>query len=151
MRETCVRVLAAALLTAAIATVVGMSALFRTPSEAGRPISAPPSSLQRTVRLTAHLAPPHRQRTPELVTTDTNRSTSVRHEVISRSLVVRHKHRPSRRQLADVSPAAPLPAAAPAPPAPVSSPPPPPAQAQADEHGKGNGRGHAYGHEKQDE
>src|SRR4029077_15860230 len=143
MRATCARVLAAALLTAAISTVVGMSALFGTPSEAGRPIAAPPSKLQRSVRLTARPEPPHGQSTAQLVTTHTNRpAPSARTEVITRSLVVVRKrkpaHRSAGRQLTDVKPS-PEPAAAPtAQPAP-----------QAD--GSGHGRGHAYGHDKQDE
>src|SRR5205823_10823255 len=50
MRETCARVLAAALMTGAIAFAVGMPALFGTAHELGRSVLAPPSSLQRTVR-----------------------------------------------------------------------------------------------------
>lgn len=148
MRATCARVLAAALLTAAISTVVGMSALFGTPSQTGRPISAPPSQLQRTVRLTGHPEP------PRLVTTHTNRpAPSVRTEVITRSLVVVRKrkaaHRSEPRQLTDVKPAS-EPAAAPSP----AAQPPPPVTADdgADQGpGHGHGRGHAYGHDKQDE
>jgi hypothetical protein len=153
MRATCARVLAAALLTAAISTVVGMSALFDTPSEAGRPIAAPPSKLQRSVRLTAHLAPPHTQ-SARLVTTHTNRQTpSVRTEVITRSLVVVRKrkaaHRSEPRQLTDVKPAS-EPATAPLAPAQPTLPVTPD---DGDDQGPGNGhgRGHAYGHDKQDE
>ena len=50
MRETCARVLAAALMTGAIAFAVGMPALFGTAHELGRSVLAPPSSLQRTIR-----------------------------------------------------------------------------------------------------
>jgi hypothetical protein len=143
MRATCARVLAAALLTAAISTVVGMSALFGTPSEAGRPIAAPPSQLQRSVRLTARPEPPRGQGTAQLVTTHTNRpAPSIRTEVIARSLVVVRKRKPAHRwaerQLTDVKPSsepAPAPTAQPAP------------QADGNEHG----HGHAYGHDKQDE
>ena len=149
MRATCARVLAAALLTAAISTVVGMSALFGTPSEAGRPIAAPPSKLQRSVRLTAHPEPPHRQDTARLVTAHTNRpAPSVRAEVITRSLVVvrkrKHAHRSEPRQLTDVKPAS---EPAPAPPAQ----PTPQADGNDLRPGNGHGRGHAYGHDKQDE
>jgi hypothetical protein len=140
MRATCARVLAAALLTAAISTVVGMSALFGTPSEAGRPIAAPPSQLQRSVRLTARPEPPRGQGTAQLVTTHTNRpAPSVRTEVIARSLVVVRKrkpaHRSAERQLTDVKPS--------------SEPAPAPTAPQAD--GNEHGHGHAYGHDKQDE
>src|SRR2546421_10800171 len=51
MRETCARVLAAALMTGAIAAVVAMSALYDAPQEDGRALTAPPSSLQHSVRL----------------------------------------------------------------------------------------------------
>src|SRR5437773_3945449 len=87
MRETCARVLAAALMTGAIATVVGMSAVLGTPSEAGQPIVAPPSSVQRTVRLTAKPAPRHRQTAARLVTAHTIH-VRPRPEVVTRSLAV---------------------------------------------------------------
>jgi hypothetical protein len=50
MRETCARVLAAALLIGAIAAMAGVSALSGQPGQTGGPIAAPPSALQRTVR-----------------------------------------------------------------------------------------------------
>jgi hypothetical protein len=53
MRESCARVLAAALMTGAIAFAVGMPALFETAHDFGRSLLAPPSSLQRTVRAPA--------------------------------------------------------------------------------------------------
>jgi hypothetical protein len=53
MRETCARVLAGALLIAAVAGVVGLSALSGPADQTGAPLAAPPSALQRTVRLTA--------------------------------------------------------------------------------------------------
>jgi hypothetical protein len=53
MRESCARVLAAALMTGAIAFAVGMPALFETAHDFGRTLLAPPSSLQRTVRAPA--------------------------------------------------------------------------------------------------
>src|SRR6476660_9541864 len=85
MRETCARVLAAALMTGAIAIVVGMAAHLGAPSRLGGPIAVPPSTLQRTIRLTAQPRP--RTRTARLVTTHTAR-TQTRAEVITRSLVV---------------------------------------------------------------
>jgi len=60
MRETCARVLAAALMTGAIAFAVGMPALFGTAHDLGRSVLAPPSSLQRTVRAPAFSAPSRR-------------------------------------------------------------------------------------------
>src|SRR5512142_2913591 len=69
MRETCARVVAAALLTAAIATVVGMSTLVDTPREPMRSIAAPPSSVQRSVRLTAQIALRRQPPAARLVTT----------------------------------------------------------------------------------
>jgi hypothetical protein len=56
MRETCARVLAAALMTGAIAFAVGMPALFGTAEDFGRSLTAPPSSLRRTVRAPAFSA-----------------------------------------------------------------------------------------------
>ena len=156
MRGTCARVLAAALMTGAIATVVGMGALFGTPSEASPPISAPPSSLQRSVRLTAHLAPRHQQSAPRLVTVHTNHVPPVRQRAVNGLAVTRTHHVAPRahRQLASV----PKPEAAPAPaPAPAVTPapadPPPPVTSEDDNQGKdhAHGRGHAYGHDKQDE
>lgn len=161
MRGTCVRVLAAALMTAAIAIVVGMSALFGPAREGGRPIAAPPSSLHSTVRLTAEIAPPHRQRhrprTVPLVARDTI-SAPIRRAVVSRRLVTGHKRHVRRpappRELAaatTTTTAATTTAATPTPPV-VSAPVPPPApDAQPDGPGNGHGRGHAYGRSKQDD
>jgi hypothetical protein len=160
MRETCARVLAAALLTGAIATVVGMSALFGTTGEASRPISAPPSSLQRSVRLTAHLAPRARPSAARLVTAHTNyvpsrrRTTTVLAATRTRRVSPR-----APRQLTSVRKPQPAPASAPtpAPPAVPAAPadPAPPVTEQSDDqsegHGHGHGHGHAYGHDKQDE
>jgi hypothetical protein len=155
MRETCARVLAAALMIGAIATVVAMSALYRTPTEGSMAISAPASSQQRSVRLTAHLARRHRPSAARLVTAHT---TYVRPapKVAAHSLAVvrrRRASRPPRRQLTAAP--APAPAAAPTPP---SGPPPAAAVEQpaagktdsSDGPGK-HGRGHAYGHDKQDD
>jgi hypothetical protein len=161
MRATCARVLAAALMTTAIASVVGMSALFRPASQAARPIAAPPSSLQRTVRLTAHVQAPRRQSRPSLARLVTRSTIAVRPPPIpvTRLATVR-KHRTRRhapqRQLAATTtvtvttttttsaPPAVEPAAAPAP-APDAQP-----GDAADGPGR-HGRGHAYGHDKQDD
>src|ERR671925_1618164 len=106
MRETCARVLAAALMTGAIAAVVAMSALYDTPQEVGPALTAPPSSLRHSVRLTAFperrgaLAPRRRvpsRRTPVV------RPVLVSRQVVRRITVVHHVHARSR-QLAAVKP-----------------------------------------------
>ena len=167
MRATCARVLAAGVMTGAIATVVGMSALFDAPREAGRALVVPPSSVQRTVRLRVPPAP--RPRAAErLVSARTTSSRPSRPVLVTRTLV-RHttvvRHVPQRRQLAAVKPRPKTtPQAQPAPPPgpPQTATPPPapvaPVDAQAkrdegddqssehgDEHGEGQGKGHEHG------
>jgi hypothetical protein len=153
MRETCARVLAAALMTGAIATVVGMSALFGTPGEASRPISAPPSSLQRSVRLTAHPAPPSRPSAARLVTAHTNYvPPRPRTATVLAATRTRRVSERAPRQLTSVRKPQPTPepAPTPAPPAvPAAADPAPPVTDQSDDHG--HGHGHAHGHDKQDE
>jgi hypothetical protein len=162
MRGTCARVLAAALLIGTIAVVAGLSAFSGQPGETGGPIAAPPSALQRTVRLTA---PPeqHLARAKEHVTEQVVRSRA-RPDVVTRSLIVvsrpvRHRTRPSpRRRLAashrHTAVAVPVPVAPPAAPAPAATAPVPtgaPAdEGKPDERG---GAGHAHGrsHEPQDD
>jgi len=51
MREKCARVLVAALMTGAIGFALAMPAIFGTTHNAGRSVTAPPSSLQRSVHL----------------------------------------------------------------------------------------------------
>jgi hypothetical protein len=53
MRETCARVLAAALMTGAIGFALAMPAIFETAHNAGRSLTAPPSFLQRSVHVVA--------------------------------------------------------------------------------------------------
>ncbi|MFL5950349.1 MAG: hypothetical protein ACJ74M_01990 [Gaiellaceae bacterium] len=160
MRETCARVLAAALLTGAIASVVGMSTLLGTPGQAGPRLAAPPPALERSVRLTALPRPKQQARATRLVTTPTIH-THARPETVTRRLVVVHPHpvrRPApRRQLAAAKPQ-PAPPALPAPPdPPVPVQPAPAAPAEADDQSdddRGDGRkehGHGRGHEDQDE
>jgi hypothetical protein len=62
MRETCARVLAAALMTGAIAFVLAMPALFESARDVGQGLTAPPSSLRRSVHAPALAAarPPAR-------------------------------------------------------------------------------------------
>jgi hypothetical protein len=151
MRETCARVLAAALMTGAIATVVGMSALFNTPTEAGRPIAAPPSSLQRSVRFEVAV---HRRNRVKRIETARPISAPARPGVVSRRVVIVRKHRsqPPRRSLASTQrkPRAPAPVVASQP---TVAPPPgapaaPETVAPATEQNDGK-HGHAYGHDKE--
>ena len=152
MRETCARVLAAALMTGAIATVVGMSALFDTPTEVGRPIAAPPSSLQRSVRI--EVAAAHRRKRVERSETARPISAPARPVVVTRRVVIVHKHHsaPPRRSLASTKhkPPAPLPLAPsrPAVAPPPVEPAPPEAVAPATEQDDDK-QGHAYGHDKE--
>ena len=156
MRETFARVLAAALMTGAIATVVGMSALFEMPSEPRRPIAAPPSSLQRSVRLEAQPAP-HRTRATRLQTAPPV-SSLARPVVVTRSLVVIRPHRvhPPVRELASVRQQpkpAPAPAPAPAVPQPPAAPAVvavPPSESDKHETEHGHGPGSDKGHKEHD-
>jgi hypothetical protein len=156
MRETCARVLAAALMTGAIATVVGMSTWVDTPQEPTRSVAAPASSVQRSVRLTARITPRHRRN----VATHTGYP-APRPAVVTHRLIVVRTHRalPQTRQRRLAAVPDP-PAAAPPEPTPPAAPTPVEAPAPADpspvvpDTGPGpgrHGRGHAYGHEKQDD
>jgi hypothetical protein len=158
MRETCARVLAAALMTGAIATVVGMSALFDTPSEPWRPISAPPSSLQRSVRIQA--AAVHRRPRVVLVATAHRISLPSRPVVVTRRLVIVQPRRrqPPRRRLASAKPRQ-LPAAASTAPAQLAAVAPPPAEQPAapeapaavtdEQDDSDENQGNANGHDKE--
>jgi len=147
MRETCARVLAAALMTGAIAGVVAMTALLGAPSEGGRPITAPPSSLERSVRTVALPAPRPQRASVRRPVYAHHISRPVRPSVLARRLVSIHTRalHTTRRRLASTKPkAAPV-----VPPVPVQEPvaepaPPAPAPESEDDHGNG----HAYGHEK---
>ena len=175
MRETCARALAAALMTGAIATVVAMSALFGVAGEEGRPLSAPPSSLKRSVPVVAQAAV-SRPRSVRSVSARPRAAAVTRHLVVARHW----SPRPAARRFAAAKPKAkPKPAPVPESVAPTPAPAPevapptveaarivelpqPPAPAPvveqnqqgpsedaASDHGKG--RGHAYGHDKQDD
>ena len=128
MRETCARALAAALMTGAIATAVGLPSAFESTSAPDRGLTAPPSSLQRTVRIPAGTAREGAHRAERGVVAQhasrpsvVSRARSVRH-VIVRPAAQRPHTAPSRGP-------APTPAPAPAPtPSPadaaVAAPPP---------------------------
>jgi hypothetical protein len=162
MRETCARVLAAALMTGAIAAVVGMSALFDTPREPVRAISAPPSSLQRSVRM--QVAAVHR---PRVVRVETAHRISLppRPVVVTPRLVTIRPRRPQppRRRLASAKPRQSAAQAsmasaqlAPAAPPQAEQPAAPEAPAAATDkqdngdenqgHGKGHDKEHKHGH-----
>jgi hypothetical protein len=151
MRETCARVLAAALMTGAIAAVVAMSALVGAPSQGARPITAPPSSLERSVPTVALPAPrPHRASVRRPVSAHQISRPAVRPSVLARRFVTIHTRATTRRRLATNKPkAAPV---APTVPVqePVTEPPLPAPELQTDEpeSGDDHGNGHAYGHEK---
>src|SRR3954470_7183019 len=130
MRGTCARVLAAALLGGAIASVVGISAIFGTPGQTSRPFAATPSALQRTVRLTARPLRPRLQRRAAPVSSP-QLQVPTRPRGVTRSLAVAHPvHRRARVAPLPPRPRAPprrpLPASRPGPgaPPPVVAPPP---------------------------
>lgn len=75
MRETCARVLAAALMTGAIGFALAMPAIFATAHDAGRSLTAPPSFLQRSVHVVAS-APSGSARGGRLEETQSLRATS---------------------------------------------------------------------------
>ena len=155
MRETCARVLAAALMTGAIAGTVAMSALFGPPSGADRPITAPPSSLQRSVRAEVLREPlAHRTHVKRLVTAHSIGTTRARSVVATHRLVIIRTHRVHAvpRRLAATKPkpqpVAPVsePTGSPAPAPPPSAPPVEETESNND-HGNGNGKDHGHGNE----
>lgn len=76
MRETCARVLAAALMTGAIGFALAMPAIFAPAHNAGRSLTAPPSFLQRSVHVVAS-APSRSARGGRLEETQPIRQTSL--------------------------------------------------------------------------
>jgi hypothetical protein len=113
MRQTCARVLAAALMTGAIAAVLALPALFDSPRDEGRELTAPPSSLQRSVRVPALPAPARPVRAERLVTAlsvsrSAVRPTIVRHEP-SRSVVRAPRSNPRPATAGPPAPKAPEP------------------------------------------
>jgi hypothetical protein len=153
MRETCARVLAAALMTGAIATVVAMSTLFSMPRQSGQVLTAPPSSLRRAIIVAA--LPPLRHQPNRKPTLPAQGSSARPVVVVQVPVVVHARPRPAPRDLAaakakaKVKPASAARAAASV--APVT---PPTATAPTqtttvDAHGNGAAKGHAddHGHE----
>jgi hypothetical protein len=131
MRETCARALAAALMTGAIATAVGLPSAFESDSAPDRRLTAPPSSLQRTVRIPAGTVRERAHRAERLVVRH-----STRPSVETRARNVRHiSVRPVTRRTHTVPSHGPAPAPTPAPTPPPAEPPvvaPPPAPAPTD-------------------
>ena len=161
MRETCARVLAAALMTGAIGFALAMPAIFETAHKAGRSLTAPPSSLQRSVHVVAS-APSLSARDGRLEGTQpiqpagflpASRSGSTRNASTPTSS--RHSLRAGRSERAP-KPAPPKPTPAPAPaireladttPAAAASP-PAPSQPAASPGGTGKGKKKAKHHAK---
>ena len=152
MRETCARVLAAALMTGAIATVVAMSALFETPTGPARPIAVPPSSLQRPVVFKVQPVRPHRRKATRLEDAHRNSKPAPRVVVVQHLVTTRTTHvRPQPRRLAAATPK-PMPATAPAPTidVPARAPaavPAPVAALPADKRDSDKEHDHGQGHE----
>jgi hypothetical protein len=127
MRETCARVLAAALMTGAIATAVGLPSAFESASAPERGLTAPPSSLQRTVRIPAGtVREPRAHRAEQLVAAHQ----SSRPSAVTRARNVRHVSVRSVTRRPDIAPSRgpapkpkPTPAPAPTPTPPTAEPP----------------------------
>ena len=163
MRETCARVLAAALMTGAIGFALAMPAIFETAHKAaGRSLTAPPSSLQRSVHVVAS-APSLSARDGRLEGTQpiqpasflpASRSGSARNGNIPAS--GRHSSRAGRSERAPKPAPKPTPAPAPAtreladttPTAAASPSPPAPSQPAASPAGKGKGKKQGKQHAK---
>jgi hypothetical protein len=161
MRETCARVLAAALMTGAIGFALAMPAIFETAHKAAeRSLTAPPSSLQRSVHVVAP-APSLSARDGRLEGTQpiqpasflpASRSGSARNGNIPAS--GRHSSRVDRSERAPKPAPKPTPAPAPAtreladttPTAAAS--PPAPSQPAASPDGTGKGKKKAKQHAK---
>ena len=162
MRETCARVLAAALMTGAIAAALAMPALFDSARDVGHGLTAPPSSLERLVRVPALSVQPQRARArgpatvhrvhelvgiarvaPEVKGTSEARAARTKPHATGHATV---KPPPTAtRELTSTTPTEPAPP--PAEPAPAA-----PAPSEPDVsacNGKSNGKGKANGHCKQ--
>jgi hypothetical protein len=176
--RVCARVLAAALMTGAIATLLTLPALTSEPGGEHRAVPAPPSSHHRTLRLPALPAPVLHLSARRRVVAHARPSALATVSVAPRPNVAVFNPanvRPTRQPVAPRPAPRPAPSPAPAPaPAPstpaqpeqrevASEPAPPPAspapqpntsdqpcQPSSDED-DGHGHGHAYGHEKQDQ
>jgi hypothetical protein len=148
MRETCARVLAAALMTGAIAIAMGLPTLFESDGNPGR-LTAPPSSLQRSVRSPLLTPGAHPEQAPQRSTAPAQEGTTRDRAASSRvaQAVTRSNPRPAGAGKSPApKPATPKPQPAPEP-APATEPetrelassPAPPAPAPPTpgaEHGK---------------
>jgi hypothetical protein len=145
MRETCARVLAAALMTGAIGFALAMPAIFATAHNAGRSLTAPPSFLQRSVHVVAS-APSRSARGGRLEETQAIRAASFP-EGGSTPASSRHSTKAGRSERAPKpTPAPPTPPtrelASTTPQAEVSSSTPSQPAATPDTKGKGKKKGH---------
>jgi hypothetical protein len=124
MRETCARVLAAALMTGAIAFALGAPALFESSRDEIQALIAPPSSLQRSVRVPALPAPARPRRADRLAAAQTiRRGATVAVERRTPRTLVRKVRRvlaaaPPRVEAQPAQPPVETPPPAPAPPPP---------------------------------
>jgi hypothetical protein len=152
MRETCARVLAAALMTGAIATAMGLPTVFESGGDPGRRFTAPPSSLQRSVSSPAFLAPAHLPRADQRPATALARATGPQVGPSPTSPTQAGKPRPAGTGKSPVPAPEPKPQPAPEPspapaPAPAtrdlasSTPAPAPTTAPEPEHGKKKSKG----------
>jgi hypothetical protein len=161
MREKCARVLAAALMTAAIGFALAMPAIFETAQKADRSLTAPPSFLQRSVHVVAS-APSLAARDGRLDGTQPVQSASALAADRSGSTgngtpaSSRHSSRAGRAEPNPKPAPKPRPAPAPASPTreladttpPTAVSPPVPSQPAASPGGKGKGKKRAKQHDK---
>jgi hypothetical protein len=150
MREKWARVLAAALMTGAIGFALAMPAFFGSSPDVSRSLTAPPSSLQRSVHMLAS-APSRPAGAEPTVRVAVVRSHSA-HTVIPASTPSSRHSTSAGRSKPDTKPA-PAPdgrqLANDTPPAAVSPAPSQPAQSAGDGPGKGKGKGKGKGHDKE--
>jgi hypothetical protein len=131
MRETCARALAAALMTGAIATALGLPSAFESASAPERGLTAPPSSLQRTVRIPSGTVRERPHRAELLVVRSSSHpSATTKARDVRRVSVHRHPPVTQQPRVASTRGPAPKPASPPAPSEPpVAAPAPAPVPA----------------------
>jgi hypothetical protein len=162
MRETCARVLAAALMTGAIATAMGLPTLFESDGDLRRGLTAPPSSLQRSVHAPVLPAPARRPLAERLANAPSNRRPDTRPAIVRTNprLATVRAPQPQPRPAAADRTTLPKPKPQPEPetrelesttPPPVQSPEASPAPPAAEDEGRGKnkkgkgGKGKAHG------
>ena len=171
MSRTCARVLAAALMTGGIAAALALPALVGDAPNVPRAVIAPPSSLQRVVRIHRSAATQRPETKNEAERGSIDRRPPALASLVRRRTLAHHSGNGAKPKAPVATPVAdpakaPTPAPAPAPAPPVSQPAAAPAAAptqasapsvtepqrelaSADHHGKSKGRGKAKGHDNQ--